>query len=194
MSDPRSVPKRPSGLGHAVPSAQGGHLGCPPRGLRLVPFSSSEPARRSAPLWTFVLTACCFLEVFAALGAPASQSGLSGGVVCAWGAGARGPMPVGLLPRMGRRFSALPVAVTVGGGLPGEEEGGREHPEEKLRLDLGLVESAGERPPQVSPLSAPHPAGRGPPPPSLPQPSPPGSSCSGARGARPRSACATPAS
>lgn len=84
--------------------------------------------------------------------------------------------------------------VTVGGGLPGEEEGGGEHPEEKLRLDLGLVESAGERAPQVSARSAPHPAGRGPPPPSLPQPSPAGSSCCGARGARPRSACATPAS
>lgn len=85
-------------------------------------------------------------------------------------------------------------SVPVGGGLPGEEEGGREHPEEKLRLDLGLVESAGERSPQVSPPSAPPPAGHGPPPPSLPQPSSPGSSCSGARGARPRSACGTPAS
>lgn len=111
----------------------------------------------------------------------------------------------GLCPGRGGGQGARPAAgpqvqrprrclVTVGGGLPGEEEGGGEHPEEKLRLDLGLVESAGERAPQVSARSAPHPAGRGPPPPSLPQPSPAGSSCCGARGARPRSACATPAS
>lgn len=140
---------------------------------------------------TFVLVGVASLAVFAALGAPASRVGLSRGAVCArGGVGGQGARPAAG-PQVQRPRRCL---VTVGGGLPGEEEGGGEHPEEKLRLDLGLVESAGERAPQVSARSAPHPAGRGPPPPSLPQPSPAGSSCCGARGARPRSACATPAS
>lgn len=140
---------------------------------------------------TLVLVGVASLAVFAALGAPASRVGLSRGAVCArGGGGGQGARPAAG-PQVQRPRRCL---VTVGGGLPGEEEGGGEHPEEKLRLDLGLVESAGERAPQVSARSAPHPAGRGPPPPSLPQPSPAGSSCCGARGARPRSACATPAS
>lgn len=50
----------------------------------------------------------------------------------------------------------------VRGRLHGEEERGRKHPEEKLRLDLGLVQSARERPPgQVSVRPGPRGPGAG---------------------------------